>query len=120
MEAYDSTDPAEPADPIGDIDPAEPMEPIEPTDPTEPIDRIEPSLAIERIESRDPSDQCELMARTLNVVAIPLGPGRPAAPLTYAPYSRAWPFSLSYSSCPITPESSSRLLCSIWAAALRL
>ena len=40
--------------------------------------------------------------------------------LTYAPYSRAWPFSLSYSSCPITPESSSRLLCSIWAAALRL
>jgi hypothetical protein len=38
------------------------MDPIEPIDPTEPIDRIEPSLAIERIESRDPSDHCELMA----------------------------------------------------------
>jgi hypothetical protein len=56
VDANESTDAAEPAEPMESTEQAEPTEPIERTEPTEPIERIDPSLAIERSEALERSD----------------------------------------------------------------
>jgi pimeloyl-ACP methyl ester carboxylesterase len=60
LEAKESADPAEAADPIDSTDAAEPTDPIDSTEPTDPIESTEPreaidsSESVEAIESREP------------------------------------------------------------------
>jgi hypothetical protein len=80
FEANESTEALEAAEPIENSEQAEPIDPIEATDPTEPTERIEPSLAIDRIESVDFSDQDESTDAILagRVAAAPQSGSRPA------------------------------------------
>ena len=57
FDANESMEEAEQADPIEKTEHAEPIDPIERTDPTEPIESTEPSLANERIDPEDRTDQ---------------------------------------------------------------
>jgi uncharacterized cupin superfamily protein len=66
-EANESADAAEQAEPIDSAEQAEPIEPIDPTDPTEPND---PSLAMDRTESREASDQPEATTATLPATSV--------------------------------------------------
>jgi hypothetical protein len=61
-EPAESTDAAEPAEPIDSTDAAEPIEPIDRMDPTEPTESTDRSHAMESTESREASDQREATA----------------------------------------------------------
>jgi hypothetical protein len=71
VDANESTDAADPAEPMESTEQAEPTEPIERTEPTEPIERIDPSLAIERSEALERGDPGVFMLSGLTPQVVP-------------------------------------------------